>query len=88
MPSAESGDAAARHAALEEEAGDLLFTAVNIARFLKLDPESALRRTNRKFRRRFEWMERELKKKDKSPRDATFEELDALWTRAKLEAGN
>ena len=87
MSSVASADRTARqaalHAALEDEAGDLLFTAVNIARFLKLDPESALRRSNRKFRRRFQWMERELKKQDKSPRDATFEELDALWTRAK-----
>ena len=74
---------AALHAALEDEAGDLLFTAVNIARFLRLDPESALRRSNRKFRRRFQWMERELKKQEKSPRDASFDELDALWTRAK-----
>ena len=68
---------------LEEETGDLLFTAVNVARFLKVDPESALRRTNQKFRRRFQWMERELKKSGKSPRDATLAEMDALWERSK-----
>ncbi len=68
---------------VEEEVGDLLFTAVNIARFLRVDPESALRRTNRKFRRRFQWMEAELKKNGKSPREATLEQMDALWERAK-----
>jgi len=73
----------ARFAALEDEAGDLLFTAVNVARFLKVDPESALRKTNRKFRHRFQWMERELARSGKSPREATLEELDALWTRSK-----
>src|SRR5690348_15828517 len=59
---ASSSDTLARHAALDEEAGDMLFTAVNVARFLKLDPESALLKTNRKFRSRFQWMEQELKK--------------------------
>src|SRR3990170_6700799 len=49
--------------------GDLLFTAVNIARYLRVDAESALRGTNRKFRRRFQWMERELRKAGKSPRE-------------------
>ena len=77
-----SSDARAR-AKIEEEAGDLLFTAVNLARFLKVDPESALRRTNRKFRRRFQWMEAELKKGGASPREATLEQMDALWERAK-----
>ena len=42
---------------LEEEVGDLFFVLVNIARYLSLDPESALRKTNRKFKRRFQWME-------------------------------
>ena len=71
------------HARLEEEVGDLLFTAVNIARYLRVDAESALRQTNRKFRRRFEWMERELKKAGKSPRESTLAEMDALWERSK-----
>ena len=70
-------------AKIEEEAGDLLFTAVNVARFLKVDPESALRRTNRKFRRRFQWMEAELKKGGASLREAPLEQMDALWERAK-----
>jgi MazG family protein len=71
---------------LEDEAGDLLFTAVNVARFLKVDPESALRKTNQKFRRRFQWVERELRREGKSPRESTLEEMDALWTRAKTES--
>src|SRR5438105_8685551 len=50
---------------LEDELGDMLFVLVNIARFLSLDPESALRRTNRKFKRRFQWLEEELGKQRK-----------------------
>jgi MazG family protein len=73
----------ASFAALEDEAGDLLFTSVNVARFLKVDPESALRKTNRKFRERFQWIERELARAGKSPREATLEEMDALWNRSK-----
>ena len=68
---------------VEDEVGDLLFVAVNVARFLKVDPESALRKTNRKFRRRFQWMETELKKAGKSPREATLAEMDSLWERSK-----
>ena len=68
---------------LEREVGDLLFTAVNVARYLRVDPESALRGTNRKFRRRFQWIERELRQVGKSPREATLAEMDALWNRAK-----
>lgn len=71
------------HSKIEGEVGDLLFTAVNVARFLNIDPESALRRTNQKFRSRFEWLEGELAKTGKSPRDATLEEMDALWDRSK-----
>jgi MazG family protein len=81
-----SAKQAERIAAVEDEVGDLLFTAVNIARFLTVDPESALRKTNQKFRRRFQWLERELKKAGKSPRDSSLEEMDALWTRAKAES--
>src|SRR6185295_1102198 len=46
---------------LEEELGDLFFVLVNMARYLEVDSESALRKTNRKFRRRFEWMEAQLR---------------------------
>jgi len=70
---------------LEEEVGDLFFVLVNIARFLSLDPESALRKTNRKFRRRFEWMEGRLQEKGRMPESASMEELESLWQRAKQE---
>jgi MazG family protein len=68
---------------LEEEVGDLFFVLVNIARYLSLDPESALRKTNRKFRRRFQWMEERLQEDGKSPENVSMEELEALWQQAK-----
>jgi MazG family protein len=74
---------------LEDEVGDLFFVLVNIARYLSLDPESALRKTNRKFKRRFQWMEEQLHTSGRSPREATAEELESLWQRAKeLERGS
>ncbi len=82
--SASSKETAAElHSKVENEVGDLLFTAVNIARFLKIDPESALRKTNQKFRRRFQWIEAQLRKENKTPREATLEEMDSLWNRSK-----
>ena len=68
---------------LEDEVGDLFFVLVNIARYLWLDPESALRKTNRKFKRRFQWMEQQLRSSSRSPQQATMDELDRLWTEAK-----
>ena len=68
---------------LEEEVGDLFFVLVNIARYLSVDPESALRKTNRKFRRRFQWMEARLHETDRSPDEASMQELESLWQRAK-----
>jgi MazG family protein len=70
---------------LEDEVGDLLFVLVNIARYLSLDPESALRRTNRKFKRRFQWLEDELRKTGRSPQEASTDELESLWQQAKLQ---
>src|SRR5579872_460954 len=70
---------------LEEEVGDLLFVLVNIARYLSLDPESALRKTNRKFRRRFQFMEQELSEGGKTPENASMDELESLWRRAKQQ---
>jgi MazG family protein len=69
---------------LEGELGDLFFVLVNIARYLALDPESALRKTNRKFRRRFQWMEQRLQERGTSPERASMEELESLWQEAKL----
>ena len=69
---------------LEDEAGDLLFAAMNVARFLKLDPELALRRANAKFEARFRAMEQEAARTGRKLSDASPAELDALWERAKL----
>jgi MazG family protein len=68
----------------EDELGDILFVIVNIARFLKVDPEQALRRTNAKFRRRFSHVEQGL---GKPLQEATIAEMEALWQAAK-QSGN
>jgi MazG family protein len=70
---------------VEEEVGDLFFVLVNIARYLSLDPESALRKTNRKFRRRFQWMEQRLQEKGRNAEQASMDELELLWQQAKQE---
>jgi MazG family protein len=68
---------------LEGEVGDLFFVLVNIARYLSVDPESALKKTNRKFKRRFQWMEQRLQESGRSAEQATTEELESLWQQAK-----
>jgi tetrapyrrole methylase family protein/MazG family protein/ATP diphosphatase len=68
---------------IEDEVGDLFFVLVNIARYLNVDPEAALRRTNRKFRRRFGWLEEQLHHQGKKPGEATLEEMESLWQQAK-----
>ena len=75
--------AAPDHDAAENEIGDILFTLVNIARFLKIDPEQALRKTNAKFRKRFAYVEAGLAANGKTPREATIEEMETLWQDAK-----
>jgi MazG family protein len=70
---------------LEDEVGDLFFVLVNIARFLSLDPESALKKTNRKFKRRFQWVEEQLRASGRGPQQATLEELEALWQSSKQQ---
>lgn len=70
---------------VEEEVGDLFFVLVNIARYLSVDPESALRKTNRKFKRRFQWMESKLHESGRSADEAPMEELESLWQQAKAE---
>jgi MazG family protein len=72
-------------ARLEDEVGDLLFVLVNIARYLSLDPESALRKTNRKFRRRFEYLEERLRQQGRRPADAALDEMESLWQQAKQQ---
>ena len=70
---------------LEEEVGDLFFVLVNIARYLSLDPESSLKKTNRKFKRRFQWIEEQLRQSGRTPQLATADELEALWQQAKQQ---
>ena len=69
--------------ALEDEIGDLLFVAANLARHLDVDPEAALRRSNEKFTRRFSFIETHLQAKSHSIENASLEEMDALWNAAK-----
>ena len=78
---------AAEREALEtrvrEEVGDLLFAVSNIARHLSVEPEAALKLTNRKFRRRFRHIERGLGRRGRALSDATLDEMEALWQEAK-----
>lgn len=68
-----------------EEIGDLLFVVANWARWLKIDPETALRETNAKFYRRFRYVEEGLAAQGKTPADSTLAEMDVLWDAAKAE---
>jgi MazG family protein len=68
---------------LEDELGDMLFVIVNLARFVKVDPEQALRATNAKFRRRFGHVERRLAEQGRQVSGTPIEELEALWQEAK-----
>jgi len=68
-----------------EEFGDLLFVMANVARHLGVDPEAALRGANAKFVRRFESIEAALASQGRGPKDATLEEMDALWDAAKTD---
>ena len=68
---------------IEGELGDVLFSACNIAHFYKIDPESALRNTLRKFESRFRFVEQSLAKEGKTPEQATLEEMDRYWEQAK-----
>jgi ATP diphosphatase len=68
---------------IAEEMGDLLFVMANLARHLKVDPETALRDANAKFVRRFHFIERELEARGKQPSESDLEEMDGLWNAAK-----
>ncbi|ATP48948.1 nucleoside triphosphate pyrophosphohydrolase [Pseudomonas putida] len=74
--------------ALEDEVSDLLFATVNLARHLKQDPEHALRRANRKFERRFRFIEQALRDSGRPIEDCNLDELDALWGEAKRQEKN
>ena len=68
---------------IEDEFGDLLFVMANLARYLRLDPEAALRRANQKFTRRFNYIERSLAEQGRAPDQSNLAEMDRLWNQAK-----
>lgn len=70
-------------AEIESEFGDVLFSMINYARFIDVDPEMALERTNKKFIKRFQYLETESKKDGKEMSEMTLEEMDAYWNAAK-----
>ena len=74
---------AQKHTAIEAEFGDVLFSLINYARFLKVNPEDALERTNKKFIARFQYLERKAADSGKSLRDMTLAEMEAYWQEAK-----
>ncbi|GAB6091459.1 nucleoside triphosphate pyrophosphohydrolase [Spirochaeta dissipatitropha] len=81
---APQSEAAAREREhLEEELGDLLFSVVNVARFLKIDPAVAMQRSNAKFDRRFRYVEKNMKVRGSEMCQDSFDEMDALWEEAK-----
>lgn len=71
------------HDALEAEFGDLLFSIVNAARLYGIEPDTALERTNKKFTKRFNYLEQKAKEQGKNVKELTLEEMDALWEEAK-----
>jgi tetrapyrrole methylase family protein/MazG family protein len=73
---------------IEVEVGDLLFTMVNIARLLNVDPETALKASSRKFRRRFRHIEERLRESGRKPADSSLEEMETLWNEAKTHEGS
>ena len=68
---------------IEDEFGDVLFSLVNYARFLKINPDDALEKTNKKFIKRFQYLESESKKAGKELSEMTLEEMDVYWNKAK-----
>ncbi len=70
---------------IEEEFGDVLFALINYARFLKIKPEHALERTNRKFIKRFQYIEKIAQEQNKRLQDMTLEEMDLIWNEAKTK---
>lgn len=69
--------------AMESEFGDVLFSMVNYARFLNINPENALERTNKKFIKRFQYLENKAKEQGKALKDMTLSEMDVFWEEAK-----
>ena len=70
---------------IEDEFGDVLFSLINYARFINVNPEDALEKTNKKFINRFQYMEREVEKKGKELSEMTLQEMDVYWNEAKKQ---
>ena len=67
----------------EAEFGDVMFSLINAARLYKINPDNALERTNQKFIRRFNYLEKHTIKEGKNLKDMSLEEMDAIWNKAK-----
>ena len=76
-------DAGGSQQRIEDELGDVLFSVINFARFVDIDPESALERTNKKFIKRFQYLEAQAKQNGKQLHDMSLEEMDVIWNLAK-----
>lgn len=74
---------AQNHEKMEAEFGDVLFSMINYARFLKIDPENALERTNKKFIQRFQYLETKIKENGKDFKNLSLDEMDVFWNQAK-----
>ncbi|MEH6779484.1 MazG family protein, partial [Maribacter arcticus] len=70
---------------IESEFGDVLFSMINYARFLGVNPENALERTNKKFIKRFQYLEKNAKQMGKDLQDMTLKEMDVFWNEAKTK---
>ena len=68
---------------IEEEIGDVIFSIVNYARFIGVNPENALRKTNKKFIKRFSYVEKSIKEKGKKIGESNLEEMDFYWNKSK-----
>jgi ATP diphosphatase len=80
-----TGENQRQHERLAAEIGDVLFCVVNVCRYLRIDPEQALKNTNASFERRFRYVERGLRAQGKAPQQATLAEMDALWDEGKAQ---
>jgi MazG family protein len=87
-PARPASDEETEHARVREELGDLLFAVTNIARHLGVEPEAALKLTNRKFRRRFRHIEQSLRARGRDLQEATLEEMEELWQEAKNKSSD
>ena len=70
---------------MESEFGDVLFSLINYARFININPENALERTNKKFIKRFQYMEQQIKRQNRAIDDLSLQQLDVLWNEAKQQ---